>query len=102
MRRRPTRSTLFPSTTCFRSHGAGGERHAHAAAVGVDPFGDVGDLGQRAALLGRGAGQLLDEDGDADAPPSGGVEAVLEDRKSTRLNSSHANIWNAVFCFKKK
>src|SRR3712207_7107223 len=88
MIRRPPRSTLFPYTTLFRSLGRVGRQaqehpqqddalHAHLQ-VGLG-----GDL----------AGDL---DGVA-------VEdADLLDRKSTRLNSSHANISYAVFCLKKK
>src|SRR3712207_8988119 len=94
MIRRPPRSTLFPYTTFFRSRAgeaavdqeqpvtagedadvaAGADQHVHAAAqrVGVD------------LRLGRAAAHHLDED-----------------RKSTRLNSSHANISYAVFCLKK-
>src|SRR3712207_8155546 len=75
MIRRPPRSTLFPYTTLFRSHEVG--RDAHDLVVRV-----VGLL-----LLGRrGRRLLLRERGD---------------RKSTRLNSSHANISYAVFCLKK-
>src|SRR3712207_8224034 len=95
MIRRPPRSTLFPYTTLFRSVEEG-----EADALGPE---EVGQL-------------LLD----AEEPPGGGqVADVLvgvgvadhhllgvalggEDRKSTRLNSSHANISYAVFCLKKK
>src|SRR3712207_8513490 len=93
MIRRPPRSTLFPYTTLFRS-----------------------------AVRGRGVGQERPDAGQA-APPLQGLRAELhrhpaarhaagdeghrrpalpEDRKSTRLNSSHANISYAVFCLKKK
>src|SRR3712207_9199254 len=91
MIRRPPRSTLFPYTTLFRSqvHGRG-ERMQHAARV-----------------VGHAAGPPLDRV----AQPQLGVQAldvavrreeVVVDRKSTRLNSSHANISYAVFCLKKK
>src|SRR3712207_8333208 len=91
MIRRPPRSTLFPYTTLFRSLPAVGRD--------VDPVDGVlepDDL-QR-------AGRAVD---DADALPFQvrRVELPLvgrEDRKSTRLNSSHANISYAVFCLKKK
>src|SRR5258707_11993919 len=78
MIRRPPRSTLFPYTTLFRSDLVEGRRVARA----------------------RGA------DGE-DAVQVAGDEVGLElglagDRKSTRLNSSHANISYAVFCLKKK
>src|SRR3712207_8411271 len=82
MIRRPPRSTLFPYTTLFRSRGArrGGSRGTRGRtrrAVGVQREQQVG---VRAV-------------GDGGAPV---------DRKSTRLNSSHANISYAVFCLKKK
>src|SRR3712207_7959128 len=72
MMRRPPRSTLFPYTTLFRS-----PRHPDVPAPG------------------------------APGPATDGVrrrlaDAVVLDRKSTRLNSSHANISYAVFCLKKK
>src|SRR3712207_7498702 len=76
MIRRPPRSTLFPYTTLFRS--ASGRTRVDA------PAGLIGTvLGQRRELAGKGR----------DTPV---------DRKSTRLNSSHANISYAVFCLKKK
>src|SRR3712207_8809459 len=85
MIRRPPRSTLFPYTTLFRS-----------PVLGLQPdFLVTGEVGHQRR--------------DADAEVH--VEAVLEflgrarghlvDRKSTRLNSSHANISYAVFCLKK-
>src|SRR5438445_3304731 len=79
MIRRPPRSTLFPYTTLFRSHD--GDDPADAALRGID-----------LAL------------GPAGAPPGGASRdaAWRRDRKSTRLNSSHANISYAVFCLKKK
>src|SRR3712207_7868927 len=89
MIRRPPRSTLFPYTTLFRSPDVddrrgqvdvahalaadAGVRHLHAAAVADDA------LVLRALVL-----------------------SARADRKSTRLNSSHANISYAVFCLKKK
>src|SRR3712207_8498926 len=86
MIRRPPRSTLFPYTTLFRSllH----LQHVHPTAV------------QR-ALLGEGTlfvAVLLTL---ADLA-SAWTLVALPDRKSTRLNSSHANISYAVFCLKKK
>src|SRR3712207_7092057 len=78
MIRRPPRSTLFPYTTLFRSRGGTGRRDARGARPGRDPL----DLARAAG--GRGHGRWL------------------PDRKSTRLNSSHANISYAVFCLKKK
>src|SRR3712207_8520902 len=72
MIRRPPRSTLFPYTTLFRSFST-----------------DINDALEHARLLFVAVG----------TPPSYSGDA--EDRKSTRLNSSHANISYAVFCLKK-
>src|SRR3712207_8457990 len=81
MIRRPPRSTLFPYTTLFRSprpvrvaDQAAGHRHGHA---------------ERLRQL-------------AEVAPGRWDSTVTADRKSTRLNSSHANISYAVFCLKKK
>src|SRR3712207_7518152 len=94
MIRRPPRSTLFPYTTLFRSERPVGQRTededprepAHrpevAAALRLR-------VGVRRVVGGGGRGRV-----------EGGHQAV--DRKSTRLNSSHANISYAVFCLKKK
>src|SRR3712207_7735631 len=90
MIRRPPRSTLFPYTTLFRSavtaRRATAEPERHASVV-------AGPLVRRSP--GRPAGVDLHA-----------VQLVLwptvaADRKSTRLNSSHANISYAVFCLKK-
>src|SRR3712207_7951870 len=85
MIRRPPRSTLFPYTTLFRSAAArrdrGGEGHG-----GEDE--DDLEVGDRRRVL---EPLLVGERVPRDA-----------DRKSTRLNSSHANISYAVFCLKKK
>src|SRR3712207_7432076 len=94
MIRRPPRSTLFPYTTLFRSQGQVRVVFAHRSS----PLAADQRPGRRvdpAALevdLGAGA-----EDVDAVIPVAAG-----RDRKSTRLNSSHANISYAVFCLKKK
>src|SRR3712207_8856936 len=81
MIRRPPRSTLFPYTTLFRSRRAAAIAATYAEDVVLhDPDGSV---------TGRAA---VDDK----------ARALLEDRKSTRLNSSHANISYAVFCLKKK
>src|SRR3712207_8243905 len=88
MIRRPPRSTLFPYTTLFRSEAGdhkrlGMERHLRVAR----------------RLLPRLAGTI-------EVPGAGHPHVRMEDertdRKSTRLNSSHANISYAVFCLKKK
>src|SRR3712207_7325688 len=78
MIRRPPRSTLFPYTTLFQS-GPQAVMPALGSVVGV--FADV-----------HGAHGTLDR----------ALAICREDRKSTRLNSSHANISYAVFCLKKK
>src|SRR3712207_7712839 len=83
MIRRPPRSTLFPYTTLFRS--------AQPALV------DVGHP-HAGRLLGDGPLRLLL--GAHEHHRAAARDAV--DRKSTRLNSSHANISYAVFCLKKK
>src|SRR3712207_8617313 len=88
MLRRPPRSTLFPYTTLFRSCLPRAEYGARGR-CGVD----VGGL-RRALRPGRCGARRL-----------GGVRRTVArclDRKSTRLNSSHANISYAVFCLKKK
>src|SRR3712207_7061403 len=90
MIRRPPRSTLFPYTTLFRS-----------APVGV---GVVGDHEVRAHLLGQRHRQVH-RAGLLGVRERHGRELRVRlrlDRKSTRLNSSHANISYAVFCLKKK
>src|SRR3712207_7461736 len=79
MIRRPPRSTLFPYTTLFRS--------ATARAVA-------------AIVAGADAAEWVRRIEGRDFACS--LVATLEDRKSTRLNSSHANISYAVFCLQKK
>src|SRR3712207_7961803 len=92
MIRRPPRSTLFPYTTLFRSV------RAHLHDEGLFAF-ETRNPRWRTR-------EDRDEDGDEDRD---GLFVDLEtraeeeaDRKSTRLNSSHANISYAVFCLKKK
>src|SRR5258707_11047738 len=83
MIRRPPRSTLFPYTTLFRS--------VHKVREGKGAFGFNAATETYEDLLKAG---VLD--------PTKVVRVALQDRKSTRLNSSHANISYAVFCLKKK
>src|SRR3712207_8991186 len=96
MIRRPPRSTLFPYTTLFRSE---------------DPFGPrqqldgLGPLGRRDAVALADEGVVPHDVVQRDARRN--AEQLRRsicriDRKSTRLNSSHANISYAVFCLKKK
>src|SRR3712207_8147179 len=89
MIRRPPRSTLFPYTTLFRS----GRCRPVAARLLVRPDNAHGRAEPAEGRPGRGV------DGAAELV---GVAEVETDRKSTRLNSSHANISYAVFCLKKK
>src|SRR3712207_7007639 len=95
MIRRPPRSTLFPYTTLFRSAvGAGG--HIHLVAL-LQP--DEPDIRARAIpCLATVEGRQILARGDRSSRRAGDDP----DRKSTRLNSSHANISYAVFCLKKK
>src|SRR3712207_7386240 len=81
MIRRPPRSTLFPYTTLFRSRAAT-DRSGLGGGTGAR---DHGRLSRGWAAAGAANGRSREED-----------------RKSTRLNSSHANISYAVFCLKKK
>src|SRR3712207_7883051 len=89
MIRRPPRSTLFPYTTLFRS-----------------------EVVDRPVVLLVGVGEVVEQPGLGERPTEARTGAPVEhvgallraqlDRKSTRLNSSHANISYAVFCLKKK
>src|SRR3712207_8373773 len=82
MIRRPPRSTLFPYTTLFRSLLGDLRRTGRGLPPG-------GARRRRAPRRDRGRGRFW-------------LVALARDRKSTRLNSSHANISYAVFCLKKK
>src|SRR3712207_8334203 len=92
MIRRPPRSTLFPYTTLFRSR-------AHAIPVMPRPF-----ALDRPAYVPPMVAETVDRLPEGDdwmyEVKLDGYRAL--DRKSTRLNSSHANISYAVFCLKKK
>src|SRR2546430_8269053 len=93
MIRRPPRSTLFPYTTLFRSV---------RAQAGAEVAGQA-DLDWNLALR-----EFFDEIGIVEGgkavtnPLNAQIERAPEDRKSTRLNSSHSQISYAVFCLKKK
>src|SRR3712207_8657125 len=93
MIRRPPRSTLFPYTTLFRSIFL-------ASDEGVTPE----QLTANIEPVLPASAQVRTGDQQASADSSGISEGVdfIRDRKSTRLNSSHANISYAVFCLKKK
>src|SRR3712207_6989474 len=88
MIRRPPRSTLFPYTTLFRSPAPAHFLDGAQGLFLIDVF-----------------RRLLDERDDVAHTQDAARDALrmeLLDRKSTRLNSSHANISYAVFCLKKK
>src|SRR3712207_8847570 len=96
MIRRPPRSALFPYTTLFRSQADPPAREVAC---------------RRRIELGEEPRPLLDDNGrecrsDSDSvlrlPAPSRADTGEQDRKSTRLNSSHANISYAVFCLKKK
>src|SRR3712207_7107631 len=90
MIRRPPRSTLFPYTALFRSSGTSPQTvNAEPPSAGRDHGQEPADDGQVLHELDRLHRLLLGRN-------------IPEDRKSTRLNSSHANISYAVFCLKKK
>src|SRR3712207_8585862 len=95
MIRRPPRSTLFPYTTLFRS-GARSAVPAEAAGHGERHHDAV------ALLQGGGAGADLLDDAQVLVADHGARLGARPDRKSTRLNSSHANISYDVFCLKKR
>src|SRR3712207_8140739 len=97
MIRRPPRSTLFPYTTLFRSvHGRPARRVAvELHSDRIDPVG----VARRPGKLGRP--EICHEAVGVRLRLGRLVREEL-DRKSTRLNSSHANISYAVFCLKKK
>src|SRR5947209_13956870 len=84
---RPPRSTLFPYTTLFRSRAHGVDRRPLVSRRPLRRQDDVA-VEDRAHLLGDRIIAV--------------VAGRQQDRKSTRLNSSHANISYAVFCLKKK
>src|SRR3712207_9020847 len=95
MIRRPPRSTLFPYTTLFRSTAMFiiGFFYLLTTVIG---------FGAR-AILGQGGVEAAGKGGNLAAPNlAGELGGDILDRKSTRLNSSHANISYAVFCLKKK
>src|SRR3712207_8382492 len=96
MMRRPPRSTLFPYTTLVRSEVASNDGYLlqyfaqrGIPVLGVDPAANV-------------ARTAIDRGVPTEVAFFGAETARRLDRKSTRLNSSHANISYAVFCLKKK
>src|SRR3712207_7171232 len=98
MIRRPPRSTLFPYTTLFRSRTRSRSPPGHHA--------ELLHRAARVPMVRSTPGQRPTPCGSAPRTWRPRVkqlgQILLEDRKSTRLNSSHANISYAVFCLKKK
>src|SRR3712207_9014596 len=87
MIRRPPRSTLFPYTTLFRSEPVAFDLWVASSCMRNSDEEDA-EMRRRAAAF--------------DADDDSRAARRARDRKSTRLNSSHANISYAVFCLKKK
>src|SRR3712207_8947160 len=102
MIRRPPRSTLFPYTTLFRSHLLGHvEVGDHAVLQRADSADRAGGAAKHALGLDADGVHLAGPRVDRDHRRLREHDAAathVEDRKSTRLNSSHANISYAVFC----
>src|SRR2546422_2872032 len=90
MIRRPPRSTLFPYTTLFRSD----------IALGVEHFGHATDLACRSSA--RSSTRATTRRASNCSSARARACRQCQDRKSTRLNSSHGYISYAVFCLKKK
>src|SRR2546426_8472174 len=101
MIRRPPRSTLFPYTTLFRSHAPFGgpvlDDLGLEVRVRLGSFHLYPRNGSRA-----GAAALWHQGHSANVHPRARRRDPAQDRKSTRLNSSHLVISYAVFCLKKK
>src|SRR5688572_32086060 len=89
MIRRPPRSTLFPYTTLFRSREGGWGYRVRA-------------ISAKEAMDVYKVREALEVEALKEALPRLDANAIAQDRKSTRLNSSHSQISYAVFCLKKK
>src|SRR3712207_7515355 len=98
MIRRPPRSTLFPYTTLFRSAAVPAFDDGNNPIFTLNAFAFTGE-GDPDPLFASRPDLIVFGDGVIDFLEAIGIG---EDRKSTRLNSSHANISYAVFCLKKK
>src|SRR3712207_8016738 len=99
MIRRPPRSTLFPYTTLFRSQA----RVADQVATSPDgPRGSVDVFCREQGVTSPQGRVALRRDRRVTLFARDPSVLIVRDRKSTRLNSSHANISYAVFCLKKK
>src|SRR3712207_7312614 len=100
MIRRPPRSTLFPYTTLFRSPSATAGCRSERKSLGRGA-----DLAQGEPAKHESLGHdpvVLEQSPVAEVHRQPAMHDPPKDRKSTRLNSSHANISYAVFCLKKK
>src|SRR3712207_6940857 len=98
MIRRPPRSTLFPYTTLFRSRFADRLRTRELEDAVDRVFAAVAGIAEAAERAAEERPAVVVDHDDPGVDPPG----EPPDRKSTRLNSSHANISYAVFCLKKK
>src|SRR3712207_7753038 len=98
MIRRPPRSTLFPYTTLFRSP----LQHGNEVAKTCWSDAAVQHVEWFVLIPPAGCVLVVDVIVDGHGNPIGSRNSHRRDRKSTRLNSSHANISYAVFCLKKK
>src|SRR5690606_41238648 len=96
MLRRPPRSTLFPYTTLFRSAVGAAVVDTDRHTAFIVQIGDFDPRAEGQAAVRGGEGMLVE------TLAAGSAFAMVLDRKSTRLNSSHVKISYAVFCLKKK
>src|SRR5256886_12170564 len=94
MIRRPPRSTLFPYTTLFRSRGIIVSTNGSIAELDMNGSMENGATPDHRRVVGLYYPDM--------AAPNHQEGFLIEDRKSTRLNSSHSQISYAVFCLKKK
>src|SRR3712207_8840601 len=100
MIRRPPRSTLFPYTTLFRTMDQ--DPRILAQLPGELIRADVDGEDLRGASCEEDFGEAAGRRPHVERDGAGHLPTEMVDRKSTRLNSSHANISYAVFCLKKK
>src|SRR3712207_7087594 len=102
MIRRPPRSTLFPYTTLFRSRSSS-TSYGQKISISRKPPLAIGFLAKKRQGIARAKNGFARRRRDLHVDVTANEGPISEqDRKSTRLNSSHANISYAVFCLKKK
>src|SRR5699024_11734307 len=97
----PPRSTLFPYTTLFRSTG----RAEHTEGTAREVLQTTAQIAKDPTLVSDAQQRVREEQITPERAvweAAGAVASQFEDRKSTRLNSSHVSISYAVFCLKKK